>query len=71
MTGRIPRRHQDGKWEYTSAAAAREYAGFEAMRGYIRKRQNISTQFIATQSILDLCEETERTPWVQVGIRWW
>ena len=28
-------------------------------------------QFIATQSILELCEETERTPGALVGMRWW
>ena len=28
-------------------------------------------QFIATQFILDLCEETERTPRARVGMRWW
>ena len=29
------------------------------------------TQFISTQSVIDLCEETEKTPGARVGIRWW
>ena len=28
-------------------------------------------QFIATQTILGLCEVAERRPWTQVPIRWW
>ena len=31
LAGRIPRQRTDKKWEYTSEAAAREEAGFEAM----------------------------------------
>ena len=40
----------------------REVARFEATEEYIRISQNMFAHFIATQSILDLCEETERTP---------
>ena len=29
------------------------------------------TQYIATRSLLDLCEGTERVPGAQVGLRWW
>ena len=28
-------------------------------------------QYIATRSLLELCEDTERTPGVRVGMRWW
>ena len=28
-------------------------------------------QYIATQSLLDICEAMGRTPGVQVGERWW
>ena len=31
----------------------------------------LPTQFIDTQSLLDLCEEKERTPGARVGVWWW
>ena len=71
LTGRIPRRHTDRKWEYTSVAAAREEAVFETIEEYIWRMQNSFAQFIAKQSLTDLCEETERTPGARVGMRWW
>ena len=29
------------------------------------------TQYIATRSLLDLCEGSERAPGAQVSMRWW
>ena len=29
------------------------------------------TQYIATQSLLDLCEGSERAPGAWVGMQWW
>ena len=49
----------------------REEAGFKAMEEYVQIRQNTVTQFVATRSILDLREETVRTPMVQVRMKWW
>ena len=46
-------------------------AGFEMMEEYIQRRQNTVAQYIATQSLLVLCEEMERTPGAGVGMRWW
>ena len=40
------------------------------MEEYIWRRQNTVAQFIATQSLLDLCGETERTPGSRVGMQW-
>ena len=37
MMGRLPRRTPEGKWIYTSAATAREEAGFFIMEEYIRR----------------------------------
>ena len=71
LTRRLLWRHKYGKWEYTSATATREEAGFEVMEEYIWRRQNTVAQFIYTQSIPELCEETERSPGVWVGMRWW
>ena len=51
----IPRRTQYGKWRYTSTETAREEAGFLKMEECIRRHQNTVAQYIATQSLLDLC----------------
>ena len=56
MTGRLPRRTPDGKWIYTLAVTSREEAGFLKMEEYIRRRHNTVAQYIATQSLLYLCE---------------
>ena len=71
MTGRLPQWRAYGKWEYTSSESAREEAIFETMEEYIRIRQNTVTQFIATRSLLYLCEATYRTSGERVGMRWW
>ena len=65
----LTRRKMYGKCIYTSAeAAAREAAGFLAMEEYVRRRQNTVAQYIATQSLLDLCEGSERDPGARVGM---
>ena len=68
LAGQIPRQKPDGGWTYTSAAMAREEAGFQTMEEYIRRRQNTFAQYIATRSLLDLCEGSERAPGVRVGM---
>ena len=35
------------------------------------RRQNTVAQFIATRSILDLCEKSNRRPGARVPRRWW
>ena len=71
LMGRLPRHKNDGKQEYTSAAAAREEAGLQTMQEYIRRWQNTVAQYIATRSMLDLCEGSEKASGARVGIRWW
>ena len=71
LTGRLLRRKPGRKWVYTSAETAREEAGFLKMEDYIRRCQNTVGQYIATQSLLDLCEGSERALWEGVGMRWW
>ena len=71
LTGRLPRRQADWKWEYTSAEASRAEAGFENMETYIRRRNKTVEKYIATQLLLDLCAATERTQWERVGMQWW
>ena len=45
--------------------------GFLTMEEYIRRRQKTVAQYIATRSLLDLCEGLERAPGVRVGMWWW
>ena len=71
LTGQLLRRETDGMWKYTSAAAAREAEVFLKMEAYARQRQNMVAHYIATQSLLDLCEGLERDPGAQVGMQWW
>ena len=71
LTGHLPLRTTDRKWRYISAAVAKEEAGFLWMEEYVRWHQNTVAQYIATQSLLDLCEGLERAPGEQVGMRWW
>ena len=52
-------------------ATAREEDWFLTMEDYIWRRQNTVAQYIATRSLLDLCEGSERAPGVRVGMRWW
>ena len=49
LTGRIPQRKLDRKWEYTSEATEREEAGFQMAEEYIRRRQNTVAQYIDTR----------------------
>ena len=56
LTGRIPQRKPDGRWMYTLEYMAREEAGFLTMEDYIRRCQNMAAHYIATRSLLDLCE---------------
>ena len=41
------------------------------MEEYIRRRQNTVAHYIATRSLVDLSEGTERAPRARVGMRWW
>ena len=58
-------------WEYTSAEAAREDAGFEPMETYIRQRQNVAAHYIVTWPILNLWKVAERNRRAWVVMRWW
>ena len=44
--------------------------GLQTMEEYIRRRQNTVAQYIATKSLLDLCEGSERAPGERLGIQW-
>ena len=46
-------------------------AGFEMMEAYIRRNQNMVAQYIGTQSLMELCEATDRNQGARVEMRWW
>ena len=71
LKGRLPRRTTDGKWKKTLAMTEREEAGFLTMEEYIQRHQNTVAQYIATPSLLDLCDWSKRAPGVRVRMRWW
>ena len=70
LTGKLPRRTTDGIYKYILAEAAREASGFFTMEEYVRRRQNTAAQYIATRSLLDLCEGSERDLVARVEM-WW
>ena len=41
------------------------------MEQYIMQWQNTVAQYIATRSLLYMCEGSERTLGARVGMRWW
>ena len=61
----------DRTWKYTSTAAAREAAGISTMEEQVKRRQNTVAQYISTQSLLDLCEGSDRDPRARVGMQCW
>ena len=46
-------------------------AGFEGIGKFTTRRQDTVVQYIATQTILDLCERSARRPGTRVSRRWW
>ena len=48
LTGQLQWRTIDEMWKYTSAAMAREAAGFLTMDEYIQRRHNTFAQYITT-----------------------
>ena len=71
LMGRLPRRKSYGKRTYTSAENTREEAGLLTMEDYIWRQQSTVTYYIATRSMLDVCEGSERALGERVGMRWW
>ena len=71
LTGRQPRRGRDRVWFYPSPAGAMKEAGIVRTRTPILRRYNTVAYFIATRSILDLCEKSIRRLGARVPRRWW
>ena len=58
LVGRQPRRRGDGSWDYPPVEEAMEVAGFEEIMISSVRRQNTAVDYIATEPILDLCEQS-------------
>ena len=71
LKGRQPRRGKYGTWYYPLLEGAMKEAGIVRIRMSILQRQNTVAKFIATRTILDLCEKTNRRPGARVSMRWW
>ena len=74
LMGQLLRRTKDRTWKYTSAAAARELAGFLTMEEYVRRRQNFRTVYRYAITVRPVCGVREGS-WgasrdAVVGIGW-
>ena len=56
LTVRLQLWKTDRKWEYNLVTTVRVDAGLQTMEEYIQQRQNTVAQYIATESLLYLCE---------------
>ena len=70
ITGKHLRQQEEGGREYPTLAAAMEEVGFEEIRVYILKRQITVAQYIATRSILELCERSVQRLGAWVYQKW-
>ena len=71
LTGQLPWRARNRTWKYTSEAAAMEAEVFMTIEEYVRRRHYTVAHYIATRSLLDLCEGQERAPGARFRMRWW
>ena len=65
------RRQKGGSWYYPLLEAEMSEGGFEDIGTYVTWRQNTVAQYIATQPIMDLCEQSSQRPGVWVSQWWW
>ena len=70
LTGRHPRRGRDGKWHYLSLEGAMKEAGLTDIHKSIQRRQNTVAQYIATRTLLDLCEGSRQREGARFTLRW-
>ena len=67
----MPRRGREGQWVYLPLAGFTKEARVVRDRTLVLRRQNTVAQFVATRSILGICEVAERRRGTQVPQRWW
>ena len=71
ITWRHPRRGWDVKWFTPSLGGGMKESGFKEIRTSITNRQNMVAQYIATRTLLYLCEGTKQIGGARVSRRWW
>ena len=71
LTGIQPMRRWYGSWAYPPLAEAMGEAGFKGIRKSVTRRKNTAAQYIATRTIMDLCERSTRRPRARVSRKWW
>ena len=71
LTGRQPRRGQEGGWVYPGTEDAMAETGLQEVENYVSCRQNTVTQYIATKPIMDRCLAAKRNPGPRAAKRWW
>ena len=60
-----------GSWVYPLLDNATGEAGMEEVETYVLRLQNTVSQYITTQSILEIYMVAEKWPGAQVTMRWW
>ena len=71
IAGNQPRQGRGGKSTFPPLKEAMREVGFVKTRKAVTSRQNAVTQYIATQLILDLCEQATQREGAGVSRRWW
>ena len=71
LTGRQPRKGQDGGWVYPPLVDAMAEAGLQEVETYVSRRQNTMAQYIVTRPIMELHLAVKQRPGPRVAIRWW
>ena len=64
-------RFLDVSWQYPPLETVMQEAGFEEVEACVLRRHNTAVQYIATQQIMDLCEETVQIMRMWVVKMWW
>ena len=71
ITGRMPRRLQNGTWYYPPIGKALEDAGLFSIAEYIARRQRTVAEYVVTRPIFDLVMAEERQRGTPASTRWW
>ena len=64
-----PKRQQDGTWVYPPIGAALATVGMDYIGVYIAHRQNMVTQYIVNNPIIELCLVAEHNPLLHLSRR--
>ena len=71
ITGNQPRRWGGGKCTYPPLKEAMRETVFEGIRKAVTRMQNMVAQYIATRTIMGLCERATQREVARVSRRWW